>query len=146
MRAWTSSIAACALLLSGCGWVSFRKTPSDDELRLEREVRAFYSEIQSAFAAGNPQALASLYDASISKPMTKPEIEAWIEKFFAEHGRGSMSYSSFSIDELGHARAVVTLAYKVETPDGAGNFGGSERDSLIKRGGRWYMAGWQTLP
>ena len=78
MRAWTTAIAACALLLPGCGWIGFRKTPSDDE--------------------------------------------------------------------LGTARAVVRVAYKVDTPNGAGGFGGSERDVLVKRGGRWYISSWQTLP
>lgn len=136
-------LIALLLALSGCGFVSFRKAPTDEEVRLTGEVRAYYAEIQRAFAAGNTQALSSLFDASITRPMSKPEIDAWAEKFFAEHGRARFRILSFEIDDLGHEQAQVTLKYAVEPADGKGGFGGTEQDSLVKRGGRWYTRAWE---
>lgn len=133
-------------LLAGCGWISFRKPPSDDELRLTREIKLYYAEIQRAFAAGNPQALSSLFDSSIVKPMSKPAIDAWAEKFFAEHGRARFHILSFALDDVGFDRALVTLKYQVEPADGKGGFGGTEQDTLVKRSGRWYTSSWEKLP
>jgi hypothetical protein len=139
------ALAFLALLAasSGCGVVSFRKPPTDEELRLTGEVRSYYAEVQRAFAAGNPQALSSLFDASITRPMSKAEIDAWAEKFFAEHGRARFRILSFEIDDLGHEQALVTLKYAVEPADGTGGFGATEQDSLVKRNGRWYTRSWE---
>jgi hypothetical protein len=137
---------SAAILLSGCGSIGFQKHLTDDELRLQREVRDYYAQVQRAFAAGNSQALASLFDASIVKPMTKKEIEAWGEKFFGEHGRGAFKLKSLTLDDLGRERAVVTIKYEVTTPTGKGGFGGTEQDTLVKRSGRWYTAEWEKLP
>lgn len=139
-------VIAASLALGGCGWIGFRKHLTDDEIRLQREVRAYYAEVQRAFAAGNSQALSSLFDPSIVKPMTKKEVEAWAEKFFAENGRGHFKLLSLSLDDLGRERAVVTIRYEVTTPSGKGGFGGSEQDTLVKRSGRWYTAAWVKLP
>lgn len=141
------TIAACAalLLLSGCRYVSFARPRSDDELRLEREVRAYYNEVRLAFAAGNSQALSSLFDPNITKPMTKAQVDAWADKFFNEHGRARFRIKHFELEELGFERAVVLLEYAVEPSSGHGGFGGSERDTLVKRGGRWYTASWEKI-
>lgn len=136
-------LSTLAVLLSGCGWVSFRKPPTDDELRLSSEVRSYYTEVQQAFAAGNAQGLSSLFDPSIVSPLTKPQVQAWAEKFFAVHGRARFRILSLTIDDLGLQRAIVTLEYAVETPDGKGGFGGTERDTLVRRSGRWYTAAWE---
>jgi hypothetical protein len=135
-----------SFLIGGCGWISFRKPPTDDELRVERELRLYYTEVKRSFAVGNPQALASLFDASITRPMSKPEIERWSEDFFKAHGRASFTIQKFELDELGADRAVVTIRYRVDTPDGKGSFAGVESDELVKRNGRWYIAGWEKLP
>jgi hypothetical protein len=142
MRALPALIALC---LAGCGWISFRKPPTDDELRVERELRLYYTEIKRSFAVGNSQALASLFDSSITRPMSKPEIERWGEDFFKAHGRASFTIQKFELDELGADRAAVTIRYRVDTPDGQGSFSGAETDELIKKSGRWYIAGWEKL-
>ena len=66
-----------ALLLSACGWVSFGRIVSDDELRLRSEVRSYYDEVARAFATGNAEALSRLYDPAIARPMTREQILAW---------------------------------------------------------------------
>ena len=144
MRPW--ALLTLAAGLAGCGWIGFRKPPTDDELRLSSEVRSHYVEVQQAFASGNAQALAALFDAGLAAPMSKPQVEAWAERFFAEHGRARLRILSLEIDDLGLARAVVTLKYAVETPDGKGGFAGTERDTLVRRSGRWYMAAWEKAP
>ena len=144
MRRWVA--VALSVGLAGCGWVGFRKPLGDDELRLSSEVRAYYAEVQRAFAAGNAQALSALFDAGIVAPMTKPQVDAWAEKFFAEHGRARLRILALTIDDLGLQRAVVTLRYSVVTPDGKGGFAGAERDTLVRRAGRWYTAAWEKLP
>lgn len=144
MRRWVFLLLSVGLV--GCGWISFRKPPSDDELRLSEEVRSYYTEVQRAFAAGNAQALSALFDAGIAWPMTKAQVEDWAETFFAEHGRAHFRILELTIDDLGLARAVVTLKYAVETPDGKGGFAGSERDTLVRRAGRWYTASWERGP
>lgn len=136
---------AFAAGLAGCGWIGFRRPPTDDELRLSAEVRSYYTQVQGAFAGGDAQALSSLFDAGIVAPMTKAQVDAWAEKFFAEHGRARFRILALEIDDLGLQRAVVTLKYAVETPDGKGGFAGTERDTLVRRGGRWYTAAWEKL-
>ena len=37
----------------------------------------------------------------------------------------------------------MLLTYRVETKDGKGNFGGTERDYLIKRGRQWNVTAWE---
>ena len=145
MKRLSRLLGAALLATAGCGYVSFRKPMTDDELRLEREIRGYYAEIRAAFAAGNPQSLATLFDPNITSPMSRPEVERWAEKFFAEHGRAHFKIEGFSLDELAFERAVVTLRYRVDTPDGRGGFGGAERDTLVKKSGRWYTAAWERL-
>ena len=143
MSAFWAVLAAA--LLAGCGYVSFRKPPTDQEIRTRAELREYYEGVQRAFAAGNSQALASMFDASITKPMSKPQIEKWAEDFFKEHGRAAFRVVKLELDELGPGRAVATLTYKVETPSGKGSFGGTVRDELVKRHGRWYMTAWEKI-
>jgi hypothetical protein len=134
---------AIAAALAACGWVSFQRPLTNDELRLEREVRSYYTEVRAAFATGNPQALSGLFDPEITDPMTRPDIEKWAADFFGKHGRGSFKISAFDFDELGFQRAVVRFHYRVDTPDGQGGFSGYERDTLVKKNGRWYTARWE---
>lgn len=132
-----------ALLLSGCSYVSFGRKVSDDELRLRDDVRAYYDEVVQAFAAGNPDALAQLFDGAITKPMTREQILAWGRKFFGEHGPARFKVERVEYERLGYGDAVVLLTYRVETKDGRGNFGGVERDVLVRRGRRWVMTEWE---
>jgi hypothetical protein len=134
-----------ALLLGSCGYVSFGRKVGDDELRLRSDVRAYYDEVVTAFAAGNADALALLFDAAIAKPMTRDQILAWGKKFFGEHGAASFKVEKVDYERLGYENAVVLLAYRVETKDGKGNFGGVERDYLVKRGRRWVVASWEPV-
>ncbi len=135
-----------AALLASCAYVSFGRKVSDDELRLRADVRAYYDEVVLAFAAGNSGALTLLFDAAIAKPMTRERIEAWGKDFFAKHGPAKFKIEKVEYERLGYENAVVLLAYRVETKDGAGNFGGVERDYLTKRGRRWLVTSWETVP
>ena len=140
-------LVLCVLALSaGCGGISFGRRVSDDELRLRSEVRAYYDDVARAFAAGNAEALALLFDASIAKPMTRDQIKAWAVKFFRDHGPAKFKIEKLDFDRLGFQSGVVTLRYRVETLDGKGSFGGAERDELAKRGRRWVVTGWEPLP
>ena len=131
---------------AGCRHLSFGRAVSDDELRLQAQIRAYYQEAARAFAAGDAAALTRLYDQAIGKPMTRDQIQAWGEKFFAEHGPASFSVKALEFERLGFQDAVVVLAYRVETKDGRGSFGGTERDVLAKKGKRWLMTSWEKLP
>jgi hypothetical protein len=131
--------------LLSCSYISFQRPPTDDEILLRQSLKAYYNEVQSAFAAGNPAALASLFSPSITRPMTQGEIRAWADKFFAEHGRARFKIKGLEIEELSFVRAVVTLTYSVETPDGKGGFAGTERDILERARGRWSIAAWDKL-
>ncbi|MBI4061298.1 MAG: hypothetical protein HY403_07690 [Elusimicrobia bacterium] len=143
MRA--SRLATAALLLSSCGYVSFARRISDDELRLRSDVRAYYDEVARAFAVGNADALTLLFDAAMTKPMTREQVAAWGRDFFAKHGPASFKIDRMEYERLGHENAVVLLSYRVETKDGSGNFGGTERDSLSKRGRRWVVTSWEKI-
>jgi len=136
-------LAVTALAFAGCGWISFQRPLSDDELRLERDVRSYYTEVAAAFATGNAQALTSLFDPSITEPMTRPDIAKWAEDFFAKHGRAGFKIVSLDFEQLAYERAVVDIRYRVTTPDGQGSFAGSEIDTLVKKNGRWYTARWE---
>ncbi|MDD5304121.1 MAG: hypothetical protein PHS14_13555 [Elusimicrobia bacterium] len=136
---------AVAVLLSACGYVSFARKVSDDELRLRAGVRAYYDEVAQAFTAGNHEALALLFDAAIAKPMTREQIAAWGKDFFAAHGPASFKVERVEYERLGYENAVVLLTYRVETKDGKGNFGGTERDYLTKRGRRWIVTSWEKV-
>ena len=132
-----------AVALSGCGYVSFGRKVSDDELRLRSSVRAYYDEVVQAFAAGNPDSLTMLFDGAISKPMTREQIQAWAKKFFTENGPASFKIERVEYERLGYENAVVLLTYRVTTRSGKGNFGGTERDILVKRGKRWVVTEWE---
>lgn len=138
-------IAAAAVLLSSCGYVSFGRKVSDDELRLRADVRSYYDEVVTAFAAANPDALTLLFDVAIAKPMTRDQIAAWGKDFFGKHGSASFKIERVEYERLGYENAVVLLTYHVETKDGAGNFGGVERDYLVKRGRHWVMTSWEKV-
>ncbi|UPT73267.1 MAG: hypothetical protein M0D55_15460 [Elusimicrobiota bacterium] len=131
------------LLFAGCAYVSFGRKVGDDELRARADVRAYYDEVAQTFAAGNAEALALLFDAAINKPMTREGILAWARKFFGEHGGARFKVERIEYERLGRENAVVLLTYRVETKDGRGSFGGTERDVLVKRGRRWTMTEWE---
>jgi hypothetical protein len=128
---------------SACGYVSFGRKVSDDEQRLRSSVRAYYDEVVAAFAVGNPDALILLFDGAIAKPMTSEQIKAWGVKFFKENGPASFKIDRVEYERLGYENAVVLLTYHVKTKSGKGNFGGTERDVLVKRGKRWVITEWE---
>ena len=101
---------AFLLLASGCGYVSFGRRVSQEETILIQEIRSYYGQVQRAFAAGNAQALAGLFDSSIVKPMTHAQIVAWGEKFFAENGPARFRIESleFVIFEVDKREAVFS--------------------------------------
>ena len=131
------------LLIPACGWVSFGRKVSEDELRLRTDVRSYYDEVARAFALGDAEVLTRLFDPSIAKPMTREQILAWGKDFFAKHGAASFKIERIEYERLGYENAVVLLTYRVETKDGKGNFGGTERDYLIKRGRQWNVTAWE---
>ena len=140
-------VAAVAALLGGCISVNFGRSVTEEEIILRDQIRSYYDEVGTAFAAGNPDALAGLYDAGIARPMTQDKIRAWAKDFFEKHGPASFKLLKIDYEQVGHVTSVVTITYRVETRDGQGSFGGTERDELVQRTGRqWYVTGWDKLP
>ncbi|HEX4047246.1 MAG TPA: hypothetical protein VH309_05405 [Elusimicrobiota bacterium] len=137
---------AAAALASGCVQLSFGRKVGEDELILRDQIRSYYDEVGAAFAAGNPEMLANLYDAGIARPMTQQEIREWAKAFFDKHGPARFKLLSIDYDRVGHVSAQVTISYRVDTRDGQGSFQGTERDDLVSRTGpSWYVTGWTKL-
>ncbi len=146
MRPLFAAVVAAAAL-GGCISLNFGRPVSEEEVILREQIRSYYDEVGAAFAAGNADMLANLYDAGIARPMTQDQIRLWGKDFFAKHGPASFKIVKIDFEQVGHVTAVVTIAYRVETRDGDGSFGGSERDDLVQRTGRrWYVTGWDKLP
>ena len=140
-------IAAASALLAGCVSFNFGRSVSEEELILRSQIRSYYDEVGEAFASGNADLLANLYDAGIARPMTQDKIRAWGKDFFDKHGPASFKLLKLDYEQVGHVTSVVTISYRVETRDGEGSFGGTERDDLVQRTGRhWYVTGWDKLP
>jgi hypothetical protein len=140
-------LAAVAAMFGGCISLSFGRPVSEEELILREQIRSYYDEVGAAFAAGNSDLLADLYDAGIARPMTQDKIRAWGKDFFDKHGPASFKMLKIEYEQVGHVTSVVTITYRVETRDGQGSFGGTERDQLIQRTGRhWYVTAWDKLP
>ena len=144
MKTWLAA-ALLALLSAGCGWVSFSRRMSDEEVEVRQELVAYYAKVQEAFAAGSPDYLTSLFAASITKPMTLPQIADWAKTFFAAHANAVFHVKKLDFDSVGLGSAEVTLSYWVETPDHEGEFGGVERDQLIKIHGQWRISSWEVV-
>jgi hypothetical protein len=139
-------LAVTAALLGGCISLNFGRPVSEEELILRDGIRSYYDEVASAFAAGNSDMLADLYDAGIARPMTQDKIRAWGKDFFQKHGPAGFKLLKIDYERVGHVTAVVTIVYRVETRDGNGSFGGTERDELVQRAERhWYVTGWDKL-
>ncbi len=140
-------LALAAALLGGCISVNFGRPVSEEEIILRDEIKSYYNEVGATFAAGNADALANLYDAGIARPMTQDKIREWGKDFFAKHGPASFKITKIDFERVGHVTSVVTITYSVETKDGEGSFGGTERDELVQRDGRrWYVTAWEKLP
>jgi len=139
-------IALSAGLLCACIRVSFRRVPGPEETALQAEIRRYYWNVAGAFAAGDADALAALFSPSITRPMTQDRIRDWARDFFARYGRARFHVTELRFDELGYARAVVTLKYRVEPARPEGAFGGTETDRLERRSGRWTVASWDRSP
>jgi hypothetical protein len=140
-------LAGLAGLLGGCVRLNFGRPISEDELVLRGEIKSYYNEVAMAFAGGNAEALAGLYDAGIARPMTRDQIRAWGTDFFAKHGPASFTIEKIDFERVGHVSAVVTITYRVETRDGQGSFGATERDELAHRDNRrWYVTAWEKVP
>jgi hypothetical protein len=141
------ALAAAAAVLGGCITLDFGRSVSQEEIILRDEIRSYYDEVGSAFAAGNPDLLAELYDAGIARPMTQDQIRSWGKDFFEKHGPANFKVVKIDYERVGHVSAVVTITYRVETRGGDGSFGGTERDELVQRKGRrWYVTAWDKLP
>lgn len=140
---WT--LAAALAFLTGCGGVSFRRGLNLQEYSWQQEIRAYYLEVKAAFASQNPEALAGLFDAGITKPMTFPQILAWGRRFFSENAGVTFHIKKLEFEDLGPDRAVVALTYQVTTIGGKGDFGGKELDVLEKRAGHWRIVSWEKL-
>lgn len=138
-------VPALAALLAGCGLLKVGPAKPLRQSVAERELRAYYADVQKAFAAGNEAMLADLFDPAITKPMTRPRIREWGREFFGKHGRCRFRILGLELVDLGPGRAVARLTYRVETPGGEGDFGGTEMDVLEKRSGRWRIVEWQKV-
>lgn len=146
-RARALFLAGAAGLLGGCVSLNFGRPVTEEELELRGEIKSYYNEVGMAFAGGNADALAGLFDAGIARPMTQEQIRAWAADFFAKHGPASFKVDTIDFEQVGHVSAVVTITYRVETKDGQGSFGGTERDELSHRANRrWYVTAWDKLP
>ena len=138
--------AAALLVLTGCGGVSFERHQGLQEITLRGEIKDYYEEVKSAFAARSAESLAALFDAGISRPMTWPKILAWARTFFAENASVVFHIKKLDFRDLGRERAVVELHYSVTTFGGKGDFEGQELDILEKRaGGHWRIVSWEKL-
>jgi hypothetical protein len=136
---------ALAVAMGGCANF-FRKLPGPEEHARISEIEAFYREdVARAFQARDAGALASLFDPAISKPMTHAQILDWGRTFFAKHENVRFHADDVIVESLGHAQARVLLRYRVTTRGGSGDFGGTESDELVRRGGRWIVAAWEKL-
>jgi len=138
-------VLAAAAFGSGCGYISFQKPLTNDEVRLEAEVREYYDEVAQSFATGNADALASLFLSSITHPMTQDQIRDWGRKFFADNGAAHFKLRKIEFEELSYIRAAVTISYVVETKGARGDFGGVEHDELVRHQGRWFVASWDKV-
>jgi hypothetical protein len=134
------------LALCGCLAVSFRRPQTLEESLKERGLRDYYLDVKNAFALGDAQALAALFDPAIAKPMTRAQVLAWGNKFFAEHGAARFHVEKLEVLELGYRHGLTRLTYKVETKSGKGDFGGVELDTFTRRSGRWLMTSWEKVP
>lgn len=142
------SLPVLAVLLAlgaGCSYVSFSRPATQDEAITRAEIKAFYDKLSQSFAIGNPDALSSLFSPSITHPMTMGQIRDWSQKFFTEHGKAHFKIVKLSVDSLSYINATVTLTYQVDTPDGKGGFGATERDQLVRSHGEWYVASWDKV-
>ena len=141
-------VLGAAAALASCSYftLDFSKPMSSREIALEQEIRLFYAQVQTAFAAGNAEALTDLFFPSITHPMTHEEIRAWSRGFFERNGRARFHIQSFNIDKLSYVNPVVTVKYRVETPSGKDDFGAVETDTLAQLNGRWYIASWDSQP
>ncbi len=146
LRLAAAAALAASLASSGCGYVGFGKPMSEEEIVLRSQIRSYYEDVAQAFAGGNADALASLYDETIAEPMTRAQIHDWAQKFFREHGPAQFKVEDLDIESIGHVSAVLTLTYRVDTRNGDGSFSGVERDHLLKHGRRWYVSSWEKLP
>jgi len=141
------SAALAVILLGGCGFtVDFGRKVTEEEQILRSDLRGYYEEAAAAFAAGNADLLADLYEPGIARPMTKDQIRAWGLDFFKKHGPARFKVVKLDFERVGHVSAVVVLTYRVETRDGDGSFGGTERDEFVRRGRRWSMSAWEKIP
>ena len=139
-------LAAAAAVLAGCVDLNFGRAVPEEELILRDQIRSYYDQVGAAFAAGNADRLADLFDPGIARPMTQDKIRAWGNDFFAKHGPASFKLLKIDYERVGHVSAVVTITYRVETRDGNGSFGGVERDELAQRAGRqWYVTAWDKV-
>ena len=145
MRRPLALLAPVVLLAAACGGISFGRRVTDDERILQQEIHSYYDQVQSAFATGNGDGLASLFAPSITHPMTHKEIKAWADKFFKENRNGHFKIEKLDFEGLSYIKASVVLTYKVETPGGKGDFGGVERQTLTKDHGHWYTAAWDKV-
>lgn len=136
-------ILAAALLCSGCLELSFRRPLSMQETLKENSLKDYYVQVKSAFALGDAEALAALYDPGIARPMTQAEILAWGRKFFGEHGSARFRVEKLDVQELGYQHGLVRLTYRVQTKSGKGDFGGTELDTFTQRSGRWLITSWE---
>ena len=140
-------LAALLVVLSaGCFRVDFSRKVTDEEYVLRTEIRSYFDQVSAAYASANAEALAGLFEPGIGRPMTREQILAWAKDFFHQHGPARFKIERLEIESVGHVEAVVLMTYRVETPGGRGAFGGTERDFLVKRGGRWSTAAWDRLP
>lgn len=146
-RARALLLAGAAGLLGGCISLNFGRSVSQAELELRGEIKSYYNEVAMAFASGNAEALAGLFDSGIARPMSQDQIRAWGKDFFTKHGPASFKIEKIDFEQLGHVSAVVTITYRVETKDGQGSFSATERDELAHRDNRrWYVTAWEKLP
>lgn len=147
-RSLLAASLALTALAAGCSSFSlnFGRPVTEEEMILREQIRSYYDQVAAAFAAGNADALAGLFDAGIARPMTQDKIRAWAKEFFEKHGPAGFKVSKIDYERVGHVTSVVTITYRVTTRDGDGSFGGTERDQLVQRTGRqWYVTAWDKL-
>jgi hypothetical protein len=108
-------------------------------------ICAYYDEVVRVFRAADPVALSKLFDVNISKPMSHRDVFTWATDFFAKYGSATFEIDGLELESFGNQSAVTLLTYRVKTLGAAGDFGGKERDFLLRVEGRWLVSAWEQV-
>lgn len=114
---------------------------------LRHQIKFYYDTIVSqAFASAEVDAFATIFDLNITKPMSYEEIKLWAKDFFQKHGSVKFSLTNIEFENVEADRAIVIVAFKVESQDGTLLFSNTEREELIQDTSKgWLITSWEKI-